>query len=108
MPTERNDSLKNRNASRLLREMKRLSMDINDQEICKKFETLLKGGNDMDIPQAIMSQLLIDPADIDEKQLPELYLMYFRHFRFQRKREERMVNRGEVKPRTRRTTAAGS
>jgi hypothetical protein len=91
-------SLKNRNLNRLLKEMKKHVQEVNDQEICRRFETLIKGGNEEDIQAQVMSRILEDPFDVEENEIPEIYLMYFRHYRFMRKRYNRQVERGEIDP----------
>lgn len=99
--------MKNRNANRLLRDMKRLAQDVNDTEICKKFETLIKGGNEIDFPASITSSIMEDPSLIEDNQVPELYLMYFRHYRYMRKREQKMIERGEIQPKRSRSRSVG-
>lgn len=81
---------KNRNVTRLLKEMKKLAIDVNDNEICKKFETLIKSGTEEDIVQVIVSRIIDDPFDVDDKEIPEIYVMYFRHYRFMRKRQKKI------------------
>ncbi len=79
-----------RNVNRLLKEMKKFSVDVNDNEICKKFETLIKSGNEEDIPHTIITQIINDPFEVNEKEIAEIYVMYFRHYRFMRKRQKKI------------------
>lgn len=107
-------ALKNRNLNRLLKEMKKYVQEVNDQEICRRFETLIKGGNEEDISPQVTTRILEDPFDVEENEIPEIYLMYFRHYRFMRKRYNRQVERGEIDPNSssrnkgRRTTSGAS
>lgn len=78
--------MKNRKINRLLRQMKKISQDVNDTAICKKFEILIKSGDEVDISSQLLARIFEDPFEVDDKELPELYLLYFRHYRFLVKR----------------------
>jgi hypothetical protein len=78
--------------------MKKMAIDINDHAIFKKFEILIKSGDEKDISAQLISRILNDPFEVEDNELPELYVMYFKHFRYQRKRSSKIDEPQKTRP----------
>jgi hypothetical protein len=74
---------------RFLNAMRKLSLEVNDNEICKRLEILMATSKD-DLPIAIVNQLLLDPKNFDPKLIHEPYTQYVRHFIYMVKRNGRL------------------
>ena len=75
--------------NKLLESMKGLCNEVNDQEICRRLETLMHTSKD-DLSQFSVSQLLENPLDFDPREIPEPYTMYVKHFIYMVKRNEKL------------------
>ena len=74
--------------NRLLSSMKKMSMDINDQEICKKLEILIATNKD-EVNSISINQLLLDPLGSDASDIQEPFCQYARHFVYMIKRNNK-------------------
>ncbi|MCU0823919.1 MAG: hypothetical protein MUF77_04695 [Leptospira sp.] len=74
---------------KFLNAMRKLSVEVNDNEICKRLEILMATSKD-DLPIATVNQLLLDPKNFDPKLIPEPYTQYVRHFIYMVKRNGRL------------------
>jgi len=81
--------------SKLLEAMRRLSIDVNDREICKKLETLMLTSKD-DLNISIIKVLLQTPMDFDPRDVPDPYTQYVKHFIYMVKRNEKAGNQLHV------------
>jgi hypothetical protein len=81
--------------SKLLEAMRRLSIDVNDREICKKLETLMLTSKD-DLNVTIIKILLQTPTDFDPRDVPDPYTQYVKHFIYMVKRNEKAGNQLHV------------
>ncbi|MCB1142717.1 MAG: hypothetical protein H7A24_04240 [Leptospiraceae bacterium] len=75
--------------SKLLEAMRKLSIDVNDREICKKLETLMLTSKD-DLNVLSIKTLLQNPMEFDPKDVPDPYTQYVKHFIYMVKRNEKM------------------
>lgn len=75
--------------SKLIDAMRKLSVDVNDREICKKLETLMLTSKD-DLNVADVKVLLQSPNSFDPKDIPDPYTQYVKHFIYMVKRNEKM------------------
>ena len=74
--------------ARLLSAMKKLTREVNDQEICRRLEILINSEKE-DLPPSSVKSLLEDPADFDPSVVSEPYTQYVKHYLYMVKREER-------------------
>jgi hypothetical protein len=74
--------------NKLIEAMKKLSVDVNDREICKKLETLMLTSKD-DLSLPIIKILLTSPLEFDTRDIPEPYGQYVKHFIYMVKRNEK-------------------
>ncbi|MCG9875150.1 MAG: hypothetical protein MH321_10225 [Leptospiraceae bacterium] len=77
--------------SKLLNAMRRLSIEVNDNEICKRLEVLLLTSKE-DLPMSLIKTLIESPLEFEPKDIQEPYTQYVRHFIYMVKRNERMGN----------------
>ena len=75
--------------SKLIEAMRSLSNEVNDQEICRRLETLMLTSKD-DLNLSIVNHLLDNPMEFDPKEIPEPYTMYVKHFIYMVKRNEKL------------------
>lgn len=75
--------------SRLIEAMRKLSLDVNDREICKKLETLMVTSKD-DLNISGIKNLLEAPMDFDPKDIPDPYTQYVKHFIYMVKRNDKL------------------
>ncbi len=68
--------------------MKKMSLEINDYEICRRLETIMMTSKE-DLSQVVVKSLLDNPLDFDPKTLPEPYGQYIRHFIYMVKRNKK-------------------
>ncbi|MCB1158871.1 MAG: hypothetical protein H7A25_20335 [Leptospiraceae bacterium] len=68
--------------------MKRLSVEVNDHEICKRLEALMHIGKE-DLNLDSVKNLLKNPLEFDPREIPEPYTMYVKHFIYMVKRNEK-------------------
>ncbi|PJZ52898.1 phosphatidylinositol phospholipase [Leptospira adleri] len=73
---------------KLLNAMKKMSLEVNDYEICKRLETIMMTSKE-DLSQVVVKSLLDNPTDFDPKTLPEPYGQYIRHFVYMVKRNRK-------------------
>ncbi|WP_032929857.1 phosphatidylinositol phospholipase [Leptospira santarosai] len=73
---------------KLLNAMKRMSLEVNDYEICRRLETIMMTSKE-DLSQVVVKSLLDNPLDFDPKTLPEPYGQYIRHFIYMVKRNKK-------------------
>ncbi|WP_246051967.1 phosphatidylinositol phospholipase [Leptospira idonii] len=69
--------------------MRKLSVEVNDTEICKRLDILMATSKD-DLPLAQVNQLLTDPKSFDPRAIPEPYTQYVRHFIYMVKRNGKL------------------
>jgi hypothetical protein len=75
--------------NKLIEAMHKLSVDVNDREICKKLETLMiTSKDDLNIP--VIKVLLTNPLEFDPKDIPDPYTQYVKHFIYMVKRNDKM------------------
>ena len=75
--------------SKLLVAMKKLSIEVNDQEICKKLELLISTTKEEINPNTIKS-LFDDPLNFDSHDIPEPFSQYVRHFVYMIRRNNKL------------------
>ncbi|MCE9500436.1 MAG: hypothetical protein K8R21_08055 [Leptospira sp.] len=86
--------------------MKKLTVEVNDQEICRRLETLMVTSKE-DLNLSSVKLLLEKPLDFDPKDIPEPYTQNIRHFIYMVKRNEKQgtnkhqFNEGEAPARER-------
>ncbi len=68
--------------------MKKLSQEVNDQEICRRLEILINSDHD-DLTPAIARQIFEEPHSIEPKMIPEPFTQYVMHYLYMQKRESR-------------------
>lgn len=68
--------------------MKKMSLEVNDYEICRRLETIMMTSKE-DLSQVVVKSLLDNPLDFDPKTLPEPYGQYIRHFVYMVKRNKK-------------------
>ncbi|TGK38503.1 hypothetical protein EHQ12_09525 [Leptospira gomenensis] len=73
---------------KLLNAMKKMSLEVNDYEICRRLETIMMTSKE-DLSQIVVKSLLDNPLDFDPKTLPEPYGQYIRHFIYMVKRNRK-------------------
>lgn len=81
-------SRSNPGVARLLSAMKKLTREVNDQEICRRLEILINSEKE-DLPPSSVKSLLEDPADFDPSAVSEPYTQYVKHYLYMVKREDR-------------------
>lgn len=74
--------------SKLLSAMRKLSLEVNDEEICRRFETLMHTSKE-DLNLSSVHSLLHNPSEFEPKEIPEPYTQYVRHFMYMVKRNEK-------------------
>ncbi|MCB1167772.1 MAG: hypothetical protein KDK37_05105 [Leptospiraceae bacterium] len=74
--------------ARLLSAMKKLTREVNDQEICRRLEILINSEKE-DLPPSSVKSLLEEPGDFDPSTVSEPYTQYVKHYLYMVKREER-------------------
>jgi len=74
---------------RFLQAMRKLSVEVNDLEICKRLDILMATSKE-DLPVAPVGELLADPLRFDPKNIPEPYTQYARHYVYMVKRNARL------------------
>lgn len=75
--------------SKLLNAMKKMSMEVNDNEICRRLETLMLTSKE-DLNMSIVKSLFANPLEFDPKNVPEPYTQYIRHFIYMAKRNYKL------------------
>ena len=75
--------------NKLLEAMRSLCNEVNDQEICRRLETLMHTSKD-DLSLSSITQLTENPLVFDPKEIPEPYTMYVKHFIYMVKRNEKL------------------
>lgn len=71
--------------------MRKLSVEVNDEEICRRFETLMHTSKE-DLNLNSVKSLLQNPSEFEPKEIPEPYTQYVRHFMYMVKRNEKSGN----------------
>jgi hypothetical protein len=77
--------------NKLLNAMRKLSVEVNDYEICKRLEVLMVTSKE-DLSMSTIKQLVDEPLAFEPKEVPEPYTQYVRHFVYMVKRNERQGN----------------
>ncbi|EQA36063.1 hypothetical protein LEP1GSC047_0558 [Leptospira inadai serovar Lyme str. 10] len=80
--------IKRTSFQKLLNAMKKLIMEVNDNEILRRLETLMATSKE-DLNQAVVRSLLENPLEFDPKSVPEPYAQYVRHFVYMVKRNKK-------------------
>jgi hypothetical protein len=75
--------------NRLIEAMRKLSIDVNDREICRRLETLMLTSKD-DLNAPAINSLLENPLEFDPREVQEPYTQYVKHFIYMVKRNEKM------------------
>lgn len=75
--------------NKLLDAMRALCNEVNDQEICRRLETLMNTSKD-DLSVHSVNELLDDPFSFEPKDIPEPFTMYVKHFVYMVKRNEKL------------------
>ena len=75
--------------NKLIEAMRKLSLDVNDREICKKLETLMLTSKE-DLNLSGVKSLLDSPLEFDPKDIPDPYTQYVKHFIYMVKRNEKL------------------
>ncbi len=73
---------------RLLAAMRKMVVEVNDQEICRRLE-ILQNSEKEDLAPSLMKRLLEDPEDFDAREVPEPYTQYVKHYLYMVKRDSR-------------------
>lgn len=68
--------------------MKKMSVEVNDQEICRRFEILISTEKE-DLPPPLVKKLLESPEDFDPKKMSDPVSQYARHYLYMVKRDMR-------------------
>lgn len=89
IPHDKDKDLNKPGFSKLLEAMKKLSIDVNDREICKKLDTLMVTSKD-DLNLTSIKNLLQSPLDFDPREIPDPYTQYVKHFIYMVRRNEKM------------------
>lgn len=69
--------------------MKKISIEVNDQEICRRLENLVITEKE-DLPLNIVKKLLEKPEAFDATTVSEPYSQYIRHYQYMLKRQQRI------------------
>ncbi len=68
--------------------MKKMIVEVNDQEICRRLEILMNSEKE-DLPQPIIRRILDAPNEVDAREVPEPYTQYVKHYLYMLKRDAR-------------------
>ena len=79
---------------KLLGAMRKLIVEVNDQEICRRLE-ILQNSEKEDLPVSVVKRLLEEPGDFDAREIQEPYTQYVKHYLYMVKRSLREEARGE-------------
>lgn len=75
--------------NKLLTSMKKLSIEVNDQEICKKLELLISTTKE-EINSNLIKNLFEDPLNFNPNDIQEPFCQYVRHFTYMIKRNKKL------------------
>ncbi len=81
--------------SKLLSSMKKLILEVNDQEICRRLDILLHSGKD-DLPAPMIRRILENPTEFDAREVPEPYTQYVKHYLYMLKRDAREKEKDRI------------
>lgn len=73
---------------KLLSLMRKMSREVNDQEVCRKLEVLMNSEKD-DFTPTLARRVLDLPSDFDPREVPEPYTQYVRHYLYMVRRAEK-------------------
>lgn len=73
---------------RLLAAMRKMVVEVNDQEICRRLE-ILQNSEKEDLAPSLMKRLLEAPEDFDAREVQEPYTQYVKHYLYMVKRDSR-------------------
>ncbi len=73
---------------KLLSLMRKMSVEVNDHEVCRKLEILMNSEKD-DFTPALVKRVLELPADFDPREVPEPYTQYVRHYLYMVRRAQK-------------------
>ncbi|MCR9144686.1 MAG: hypothetical protein NXI24_20780 [bacterium] len=68
--------------------MRKMIVEVNDQEICRRLE-ILQNSEKEDLAPSLMKRLLESPEDFDAREVPEPYTQYVKHYLYMVKRDSR-------------------
>lgn len=92
--------------ARLLSAMKKLTREVNDQEICRRLEILINSEKE-DLPPSSVKSLLENPSDFDPSSVAEPYTQYVKHYLYMVKRDERNKEKQRQESESRKKARAG-
>ncbi len=75
--------------NKLLTAMRKLSNEVNDQEICRRLETLINTEKD-DLNAQLAKKIFETPDEVEPRDIPEPYTQYVMHYVYMLKREARL------------------
>jgi hypothetical protein len=73
---------------RLLAAMRKMVVEVNDQEICRRLE-ILQNSEKEDLAPSLIKRLLEAPEDFDAREVSEPYTQYVKHYLYMVKRDSR-------------------
>lgn len=79
---------------KLLGAMRKLIVEVNDQEICRRLE-ILQNSEKEDLPVSVVKRLLEEPGEFDAREIQEPYTQYVKHYLYMVKRSRREEARGD-------------
>lgn len=84
--------------------MRKMAIEVNDSEVCRKLEILMNSEKEDFSPQLIR-RIEDLPSDFDPREVPEPYTQYVRHYLYmvRRAQKEGLETAGQGKARTRTT-----
>lgn len=73
--------------------MRKLSIEVNDTEVCRKLEILMNSEKEDFTPQ--LTRRIEDlPSDFDPREVPEPYTQYVRHYLYMVRRASKEAAEG--------------
>lgn len=79
--------------NKLLSAMRKLSVEVNDHEVCRKLEILMNSEKD-DFSPALARRIIDLPPDFDPREVPEPYTQYIRHYLYMVRRSQKEESEG--------------
>ncbi len=73
---------------KLLSMMRKMTLEVNDSEVCRKLEILMNSEKEDFSPQLIR-RIEDLPSDFDPREVPEPYTQYVRHYLYMVRRARR-------------------
>ncbi len=69
--------------------MRKISLEVNDLEICKRLDILMATSKE-DLSLSLINDLVSDPIHFDPKIIPEPFTQYARHYVYMAKRNAKL------------------